>query len=336
MNVPSPPAGSAPAEPRDVAALRRLRTSDPDLAPAIDFQLAWLQTERRVDSRVPLPRTVGADALCAARLAAGARVLEFDDLVLDWSDVRRLCGQAADLLRRADFLEPDVEARALACLRDARALPIELRRWFDRDRDGRCRRGAGLDVRPAALPHPRGGGAAAATARRRLAASGLSRLRRRRRVRGVERRRSPARLRSLRRAVAVRSGALSALPRRRRSLAAELLRSEPRLSRRSLHAVPALREGPRRRARRPHRPRRLRSDRDDPPRRGRGSARLRVAAPVDAARALQNVKPAARHHAERALHVDGRLERRAARHSTMPIGDAGLDARSRCGARSTL
>jgi formate dehydrogenase maturation protein FdhE len=133
VNVPSTPAGSAPDEPRDVAALRRLRISAPDLAPAIDFQLAWLQIERRVDTRVPLPRTVGADALCAARLAAGRPVLEFDDLVLDWSDVRRLCGQAADCLRRADFLEPEVEALALACLRDARALPIALRQWFDRD-----------------------------------------------------------------------------------------------------------------------------------------------------------------------------------------------------------
>jgi len=133
VNVPSPPAGSAPAEPRDVAALRRLRTTAPDLAPAIDFQLAWLQTERRVDSRVALPRTLGNDVLCESRLAAGRRVLEFDDLVVDWSDLRRLCGQAADLLRRADFLESDVEAQALACLRDARALPVELRRWFDRD-----------------------------------------------------------------------------------------------------------------------------------------------------------------------------------------------------------
>jgi hypothetical protein len=133
VNVPSPPAGSAPAEPRDIAALRRLRTAAPDLAPAVDFQLAWLQTERRVDARVALPRTLGNDALCGARLASGRRVLEFDDLVLDWSDLRRLCGQAADLLRRADFLEPDVEAQALACLRDAQALPVELRRWFDRD-----------------------------------------------------------------------------------------------------------------------------------------------------------------------------------------------------------
>jgi hypothetical protein len=133
VSTPSPPAGSAPAEPRDVAALRRLRTSAPDLAPAVDFQLAWLQAERRVDTRVQLPRTVGADAACAARLAAGRRVLEFDDLVIDWSDLRRLCGQAADLLRRADFLEPEVEARALACLRDAQALPAELRRWFDRE-----------------------------------------------------------------------------------------------------------------------------------------------------------------------------------------------------------
>jgi hypothetical protein len=127
--------GSAPAEPRDVAALRRLRATSPDLAPAIDFQLAWLQTERRIDARVQLPRTVGADALCASRLAAGTRVLEFDDLVLDWSDVRRLCGVAADLLRRADLLDADLEAAAQACLRDAAALPVALRRWFDCDAD---------------------------------------------------------------------------------------------------------------------------------------------------------------------------------------------------------
>lgn len=132
MNGAAPPAGAAPAEPRDVAALRRLRAASPDLAPAIDFQLAWLQAERRVDARVPLPRTVGADAICASRIGAGRHVLEFDDLVLDWSDVRRLCGQAADLLRRADLLEADDEGRAHACLRDAGALPIELRRWFDR------------------------------------------------------------------------------------------------------------------------------------------------------------------------------------------------------------
>jgi hypothetical protein len=133
VNGPAPPAGAAPAEPRDVAALRRLRAASPDLALAIDFQLAWLQTERRIDARVPLPRTIGADAVCAARVNAGRHVLEFDDLVLDWSDVRRLCGQAADLLRRAELLDPADEGRALACIRDARALPVELRRWFDRD-----------------------------------------------------------------------------------------------------------------------------------------------------------------------------------------------------------
>jgi hypothetical protein len=116
-----------------VAALRRLRAASPDLVPAIDFQLAWLQAARRVDARIPLPRTVGADAACASRLAAGHQVLEFDDLVLDWSDVRRLCGQAADLLRRAELLDPADEARAQTCIRDAHALPIELRRWFDRD-----------------------------------------------------------------------------------------------------------------------------------------------------------------------------------------------------------
>ena len=167
---PSPPAGSAPAEPRDVAALRRLRTSNPDLAPAIDFQLAWLQTERRVDTRVPLPRTVGADALCAARLAAGARVLEFEDLVLDWSDVRRLCDQAADLLRRADFLEPDVEARALACLRDAAVAADRIAPLVRSGRRRGCRRRAGVDLRPAPVPDARRGGLAAATGGGRVAA----------------------------------------------------------------------------------------------------------------------------------------------------------------------
>ncbi|HEY8549605.1 MAG TPA: formate dehydrogenase accessory protein FdhE [Vicinamibacterales bacterium] len=90
-----------------------------------------LDTERRVDTRVLLPRTFGKDDLFARRLAAGLRLLEFDELSLEWSDFRRLLGQGGDLLRQFQMIEEQDAARLQALLRDATALPIEVRRWYD-------------------------------------------------------------------------------------------------------------------------------------------------------------------------------------------------------------
>lgn len=91
-----------------------------------------LESERRIDARIPLPRTIGLDSLCVDRLSAGRRLLEFDDLTLEWSDLRRLLSQGADLLERSQMLEAEHARRLHALVRDGTLLPAALREWYDR------------------------------------------------------------------------------------------------------------------------------------------------------------------------------------------------------------
>jgi len=43
------------AEPREIVELRQLKAAQPELASAIDMQIALAEMQRRVQSRVPLP-----------------------------------------------------------------------------------------------------------------------------------------------------------------------------------------------------------------------------------------------------------------------------------------
>jgi formate dehydrogenase maturation protein FdhE len=128
---PSSPPQARP-ESREIVELRQLRIVSPHLATAIDLQIAVLETQRLVQSRVPLPHIYGKDDLLASRLRAGRRLIEFDEIAFDWSDARRLVRDAADLLKRFELVE-DAEAAAMTTLvRDAAALPALLRAWYDR------------------------------------------------------------------------------------------------------------------------------------------------------------------------------------------------------------
>ncbi len=131
--TPEPsPSPQARPETREIVELRQLRIASPQLAAAIDLQIAVLETQRLVQSRVPLPRIYGKDELLASRLRAGRRLIEFDEIAFDWSDARRLVRDAADLLKRFELVE-DAEAVAMTALvRDASALPVLLRAWYDR------------------------------------------------------------------------------------------------------------------------------------------------------------------------------------------------------------
>ena len=58
----SHPAPRAPrSETREIAELKRLKTDQPELGSAVDMQLALVEMQRRVQSRVPLP-WISADA----------------------------------------------------------------------------------------------------------------------------------------------------------------------------------------------------------------------------------------------------------------------------------
>jgi len=117
-------------EPREVAELKQLKSDQPELASAVDMQLALIEMQRRVQSRVPLP-WIQADAeWLRAQQEAGRPLVRFVDIPLDWTDFRLTLRQTADILRRHDALEPDDHDKILALAREGNALEPVVARWY--------------------------------------------------------------------------------------------------------------------------------------------------------------------------------------------------------------
>lgn len=129
MPQPQPPSPGRP-EPSSLAELRRLRDAQPELASAIDLQIEWLQIERRVRLRLPLPSLSLDPSRVRAELAAGRPLLRFADIPLNWGDVRYLVRTAAELMYRHEALEEADFRRAAALARGDPALERLVRHWF--------------------------------------------------------------------------------------------------------------------------------------------------------------------------------------------------------------
>jgi hypothetical protein len=96
---PDQPRSTRPAPP-DIAELRALRAAHPELAPAIDLQIELVESQRRLQARVPTPVVPLTASAAAERLSGGHRLLELSEVSLDWSDFRLAIRQTADILRR--------------------------------------------------------------------------------------------------------------------------------------------------------------------------------------------------------------------------------------------
>jgi formate dehydrogenase formation protein len=119
------------AETREVVELRQLRSAQPDLASAVDMQLALVEMHRRVQGRVPLP-WIQADAeWLRAQMAAGRPLVRFDDIPLEWTDFRLTFRQTADILRRHEALEPGDYEKILTLGRDSGILEPLVRKWYE-------------------------------------------------------------------------------------------------------------------------------------------------------------------------------------------------------------
>jgi FdhE protein len=130
---PGPPTRS---EPREIAELRRLREDHPDLADAVDLQIELIQVQRRVQSRVSLPSMpLDAESL-TARLAAPP-ILAFDQIPIDWGDLRFLLRATAAAMRNHGALEEEDFRRAQALARDADQLIQVARAWYEAPRGDR-------------------------------------------------------------------------------------------------------------------------------------------------------------------------------------------------------
>ncbi len=115
MPAAAPP--PARGEPRDVRELRALKAAQPELADAVDLQLALLEIHRRVQGRIPLP-SVDMTASRVADHSSARRVLvAFADIPLDVGDLRLVLRQTAEVLHRFGLLD---EGEHGACQRLAR------------------------------------------------------------------------------------------------------------------------------------------------------------------------------------------------------------------------
>jgi formate dehydrogenase maturation protein FdhE len=102
---PVRPARPARSESREVVELRGLRESHPELADAIDMQIAVLELHRRVQGRVPLPFFELSEDLLRRHAASGQPLLRFEDIRIEPSDLRLLVRQIADVMRRHGALD---------------------------------------------------------------------------------------------------------------------------------------------------------------------------------------------------------------------------------------
>jgi hypothetical protein len=119
------------AEPREIVELRQLKAAQPELASAVDMQIALAEMQRRVQSRVPLPWIQVDPEWLRAQQAAGRPLVRFREIPLDWSDFRLTFRQTADILRRCDALDrPDHEA-IVAIGRTGNALEPLVTAWYE-------------------------------------------------------------------------------------------------------------------------------------------------------------------------------------------------------------
>ncbi len=116
--------------PRDIAELKALAERQPELASAAELQISLIETVRRVQGRLTTPWIESSTETLMARLAKGQSLLEFDQILFEWNDVRLLIRQIADILRRYDAVDAD-GVSALHNVGRAADLPERMRAWFN-------------------------------------------------------------------------------------------------------------------------------------------------------------------------------------------------------------
>src|SRR5262245_52559700 len=128
---PARPTRPARSETREVAVLRSVRVSHPELADAVDMHIELLELHRRVQGRVALPWFELNEAVIRKHNDAGEPLLRFHDIRIEPSDLRLLVRQIADVLRRHSALDDADYQRIQTIGRDLNLLEFA-ERWYRR------------------------------------------------------------------------------------------------------------------------------------------------------------------------------------------------------------
>jgi FdhE protein len=119
-------------EPREIVELKQIKTSQPELASAVDMQLALVEMQRRVQGRVPLPWIQIDPDWAASQQRAGRPLVRFRDIPLEWSDFRLTFRQTADILHRYEALERADYQALVAMGREGNTLEPIVMKWYAR------------------------------------------------------------------------------------------------------------------------------------------------------------------------------------------------------------
>ena len=114
-----------------MAELRQLKAAQPELASAVDMQIALVEVQRRVQSRVPLPWIQVDPEWLRAQQAAGRPLVRFREIPLEWTDFRLTFRQTADILLRFDALERADHQAIVALGREGNALEPLVSGWYE-------------------------------------------------------------------------------------------------------------------------------------------------------------------------------------------------------------
>ena len=118
-------------EPREIAELKRVREEHPEIASAVDMQIALIDLQRRVQARVPMPWIEVDREWLKRQHELGRPLLRFKDIPLDWTDVRLMFRQTADILRRFDALENADYAAIQTISRSGNMLEPLVVAWYE-------------------------------------------------------------------------------------------------------------------------------------------------------------------------------------------------------------
>jgi len=119
------------AEPREILELKQIKIAQPELASAVDMQVALVEMQRRVQGRVPLPWIQPDPAWVTAQQQAGRPLVRFQDIPLEWSDFRLTFRQTADILVRFDALERPDYNTIVSMGRDGNTLRPIVEQWYE-------------------------------------------------------------------------------------------------------------------------------------------------------------------------------------------------------------
>jgi hypothetical protein len=127
--VTEPAPRTARPDSREVHELKELKIAQPALESAVDMQLALVESQRRIQGRVPLPWIQSDAEWLIAQQRAGRPIVRFADIPLNWSDFRLTIRQTADILNRFDALER-VEHEQILTLGRGNALETLVSQWY--------------------------------------------------------------------------------------------------------------------------------------------------------------------------------------------------------------